>query len=135
MKTKKLQLITVSIFILTILIMIIGLILIGFSDFHDYFNGKWKYGNGFKILNYYGLSYIINHSSNYLCSLCNSYENYYDLIKLQIGVIFCVILVPILTSITMSLTFLILGLKIKIKNNNFWDAIQNCEIISNYYMH
>lgn len=88
MKLKKLQLIIVLLFILTILIMIIGLILIHCSNFHDYFNNKWKYCNGFKMLNHYGLSYFIDHSTNYLCSICNNYENYYELIKLQIGIIF-----------------------------------------------
>ncbi len=135
MKLKKLHLLTVLLFILIIIIMIIGLILIHCSNFHDYFNNKWKYCNGFKMLNHYGLSYFIDHSSNYLCSICNNYENYYELIKLQIGVIFCIILTPILISITMSLTCLIIGLKINLKNNNFWDAIQNCEIINNYYIH
>jgi pilus assembly protein TadC len=53
----------------------------------------------------------------------------------KIAVIFSTIVVPIFVSIILSLTFLIIGLKIKIKNNNFWDAIANCEIISNYYIH
>ncbi|WJG70148.1 hypothetical protein SIXOD_v1c12050 [Spiroplasma ixodetis Y32] len=33
------------------------------------------------------------------------------------------------------LLFTISTSKVKIKNNNFWDAIQNCEIINNYYVH
>ncbi len=85
---KKLQLITVLLLILTILLMVIGLLLIKFSNFYDYFKNIWKNGNGFKISNHYGLIYIINHSSNYLCHISNNYENHYHLIKLQVGIIF-----------------------------------------------
>ncbi|WJG70657.1 hypothetical protein [Spiroplasma ixodetis] len=137
MKTKKLLLITVSLFILTILLMIIGLMLIGFSKHYDCMpiinlNSKLVLieKNGFSLLNYISVNYVLSHSTNFI-RLTN---NYYNWIQLQIGVIFCVILVPILGLITLSLTFLIIGLKIKVKNNNFWDAIQNCEIISNYYI-
>ncbi|WP_339041195.1 hypothetical protein [Spiroplasma endosymbiont of Apeira syringaria] len=142
MKTKKLQLITVSLLILTILIMIIGLFLINYSIYCDYhvFNPvKEKYVcvnvNGFEFLNHCNINYVLSHSASYICGLSKNNANYYNWIQLQIGVIFCIILIPILLSITMSFIFLIIGLKIKIKNNNFWDAIVNCKIISNYYIH
>lgn len=140
MKTKKLQLITVSLFILSISIMTIGLILIGISNV-NYIHINWssklvlRKSNGFNLLKYISIIYILNHSANFICLINRNYELYYNWIQLQIGVIFCVILVPIFSSITMSLIFLIIGLKIKLKNNNFWDAIQNCEIIYNYYIH
>ncbi|WJG69913.1 hypothetical protein [Spiroplasma ixodetis] len=139
---KKLQLITVLLFILTILITVIGLFLINYSNYSDYhvFNPvKEEYVcinvNGFEFLNHCNIDYILSHSANYICWLIKNNENYYNWIQLQIGVIFCIILIPILMSITMSFIFLIIGLKIKIKNNNFWDAIANCEIINNYYIH
>lgn len=137
MKLKKLQLTTVLLFILTILIIIIGLMLIAFCNFHFYNNKYSKYRGGFSILKHFGISYIINHSATYFYNLGPHHfkENYYVWIQLKIGIIFCVILVPILIFIINSLIFLIIGLKIKVKNNNFWDAIQNCEIISNYYIH
>ncbi|WJG70753.1 hypothetical protein [Spiroplasma ixodetis] len=136
MKTKKLQLITVSLFILTITLIIIGLTLIYFCNFH-YINKYSKYDSGFATLKYFGIIYIIEHSPKYFYNLGTQHlkVNYDYWIQLKIGVIFCVILFPILVCITMSLIFLNIGLKIKIKNNNFWDAIQNCEIISNYYIH
>lgn len=140
MKTKKLQLLTVLLFILTILIMTIGLVLIDISNF-DYIHINWssklvlKKINGFSLLKYISIIYILNHSANFICLISENYELYYNWMQLQIGIIFCIILVPIFLSITMSLFFLIIGLKIKLKNNNFWDAIQNCEIIYNYYIH
>lgn len=133
MKTKKLQLITALLFILTILIMIIGLSLIGFCDYHFHIIKNDK--NGFEILSTTSITHILGCSAKCVCLMTNCNENYYNWIQLQIGVIFCTILVPIFLSIILSLTFLIIGLKIKIKNNNFWDAIQNCEIIYNYYIH
>ncbi len=57
MKTKKLQLITVSLFILSISIMTIGLILIGISNF-NYIHINWssklvlRKSNGFNLLKY-----------------------------------------------------------------------------------
>lgn len=141
MKLKKLQLTTVLIFILTILLMIIGLMLIGFSNHYDYMpiinlNSKLVLieKNGFALLNHISVNYVLSHSIHFI-RLINTYNNYFNWVQLQIGVIFCVILVPILGLITLSLTFFIIGLKVKMKNNNFWDAIQNCEIISNYYIH
>ncbi len=141
MKTKKLQLITVLLFILTIIIITIGLILIGISNYYHYVqidkNSKLilRQINGFKLLNILSMNYILIHSPSFICYFTGNNNNYNNWIQLQIGVIFCIILIPILMSITMSFIFLIIGLKIKIKNNNFWDAIQNCEIISNYYIH
>lgn len=135
---KKLQLLTVLIFVLTILIMIIGLVLIGFSK-HSTFNLNSKLilikSNGFTLLNHISVSYVLSKYVDFIDKDNNYNENYYNLKQLQIGIIFCVILVPILGIITLSLTFFIIGLKMKIKNNNFWDAIQNCEIINNYYIH
>ncbi|WP_425381087.1 hypothetical protein [Spiroplasma endosymbiont of Polydrusus pterygomalis] len=147
-KYKKLKLITllVLVFIFTILIMTIGLLLIAFAAFnHDSLNFielHWKQKfivnnitNGFSLLNYMSINYLFTHSASYICSINDNYQGYYDWIQLQIGVIFCVILVPIFAFVTISLTFLIIGLKIKIENNNFWDGLQNCEIINNYYIH
>ncbi len=138
---KKLQLITVLLFIFTILIMIIGLTLIGSCDYHSHIYNLLtkKYinleKNGFGILSTTSIIHILGYSPKSVCSITNCNGNYYNWIQLQIGVIFCVILVPILAIITLSLTFFIIGLKVKMKNNNFWDAIQNCEIINNYYVH
>ena len=137
-KIKKLQLITALLFILTVIIMIIGLILINFSHFNFfYFNKNWNDINGFIILKHCSLFFILENSANYFYNLGIRHikENYYNWNRLQIGIIFSVILFPIFTCISISLTFFIIGLKVKIKNNNFWDAIQNCEIISNYYIH
>lgn len=137
MKLKKLQLLTVLLFILTILLMIIGLILIRISNFNYHNQQQIIKMNGFNFLNIYSINYTLCHCASHIC-LCHIFQNnqnYYNWIKLQIGIIFCVILVPILTIITLSLTFFIIGLKINLKNNNFWDAIQNCEIINNYYIH
>ncbi|WP_338979100.1 hypothetical protein [Spiroplasma endosymbiont of Panzeria rudis] len=138
---KKLQLLTVSLFILTIIIITIGLILIGISNYYDYVqidkNSKLilRQIHGFKLLNILSMNYILIHSPSFICYFTENNNNYNNWIQLQIGIIFCYILVPILTIITISLTFFIIGLKVKIKNNNFWDAIANCEIISNYYVH
>lgn len=141
MKTKKLQLLTALLFILIIIIITIGLILIGISNYYDYVqidkNPKLilRQMHGFKLLNILSINYILIHSASFICYFTQNNNNYNNWIQLQIGVIFCHILVPVLTIITISLTFLIIGLKVKIKNNNFWDAIQNCEIINNYYIH
>ncbi len=138
---KKLQLITVLLFIFSILIMTIGLTLIGSCDYHSHiYNLLTKKHinlekNGFEILSTTSIIHILGCSPKFVCSITNCNGNYYNWIQLQIGVIFCLILVPILIIIILSLTFFIIGLKVKIKNNNFWDAIQNCEIISNYYIH
>ncbi|WJG69919.1 hypothetical protein [Spiroplasma ixodetis] len=141
MKTKKLQLITVSLFTLTILIMIIGLMVIGFCDYNYHtFNQSTKMWedekhNGFYFLKVTSIYRILSCSAIHACNISHNNGNFYSWIQLQIGIVFLVILVPILTFIITSLIFLNIGLKIKIKNNNFWDAIQNCEIISNDYIH
>ncbi|WP_342218708.1 hypothetical protein [Spiroplasma endosymbiont of Amphimallon solstitiale] len=152
-KYKKLKLATLFLFILTILtilIMVIGLMLIGFSNFNKSFFEHLKLykekrliieitleiTNGFSLLNYMSVNYILNHSAENIClSVVHNYDGYYDWVQLQIGVIFCIILTPIFGFFTIALTFLIIGLKVKIKNNNFWDAIQKCEIINSYYVH
>ncbi|WP_338974045.1 hypothetical protein [Spiroplasma endosymbiont of Tricholauxania praeusta] len=149
-KYKKLKLATLFLFILTILIMVIGLMLIGFSNFDKSFFENLKLykekrliveitleiTNGFSLLNYMSVNYILNHSAENICSsVIHNYDGYYDWVQLQIGVIFCIILTPIFGFFTIALTFLIIGLKVKIKNNNFWDAIQKCEIINSYYVH
>ncbi len=135
---KKLQLITVLLFILSILTLIIGLILIDFSHFNlFYFDKNLNCINGFKMLKHFQLSFIIEHSAKYFYNLGTHHikENYYEWTELRSEIFLVLILVPILFFITMLFTFFIIGLKIKIKNNNFWDAIQNCEIINNYYIH
>ncbi|WDA54818.1 MAG: hypothetical protein PPFGHCPK_01288 [Spiroplasma endosymbiont of Drosophila atripex] len=149
-KYKKLKLATLFLFILTILIMVIGLMLIGFSSFDKSFFENLKLykekrliieitleiTNGFSLLNYMSVNYILNHFAENICSsVIHNYDGYYDWVQLQIGVIFCIILTPIFGFFTIALTFLIIGLKVKIKNNNFWDAIQKCEIINSYYVH
>ncbi|WP_342274360.1 hypothetical protein [Spiroplasma endosymbiont of Phycita roborella] len=149
-KYKKLKLATLFLFILTILIMVISLMLIGFSSFDKSFFENLKLykekrliieitleiTNGFSLLNYMSVNYILNHSAENICSsVIHNYDGYYDWVQLQIGVIFCIILTPIFGFFTIALTFLIIGLKVKIKNNNFWDAIQKCEIINSYYVH
>ncbi|WP_338987632.1 hypothetical protein [Spiroplasma endosymbiont of Dasysyrphus albostriatus] len=67
----------------------------------------------------------------------NIVENYNlkSLVQLKIGIVFAIILSPILLFITILLIFLNIYLKIKKADNNFWDAIENCEIINNYYVH
>ncbi|WP_342276361.1 hypothetical protein [Spiroplasma endosymbiont of Nebria brevicollis] len=135
---KKLQLITIILLIITILIMIIGLVLIGFCDFHNCIIKVSKFKveiteeNGFKLLNTTSINYVLSHSA---CSVSKNIGTYSHWIQLQSGVIFCTILTPIFTFITTALTFLTIGFKMKFKNNNFWDAIKNCEIINNYYLH
>ncbi|WP_281749367.1 hypothetical protein [Spiroplasma ixodetis] len=143
---KKLQLITVLIFILTILIIIAGLLLLGLFHGKEVVTIKsnhlvkntepliYEY-NGFTLWSKYSWYYIL--TNNNIC--LNNFGSYYiihnsynySLLWLKIAVIFSTIVVPIFISIILSLTFLIIGLKRKIKNNNFWDAIANCEIISN----
>ena len=149
-KYKKLKLATLFLFILTILIIVIGLMLIGFSNFDKSFFENLKLykekrliieitleiTNGFSLLNYMSVNYILNYCAENICSsVIHNYDGYYDWVQLQIGVIFCIILTPIFGFFTIALTFLIIGLKVKIKNNNFWDAIQKCEIINSYYVH
>ncbi|WJG70508.1 hypothetical protein [Spiroplasma ixodetis] len=111
MKLKKLQLTTVLLFILTILLMIIGLLLIGFSKNYDCMpiinlNSKLVLieKNGFSLLNHISVNYVLSHSTNFIC-LTNNHNNYFNWIQLQIGIIFFVILVPILGLIILSLTF------------------------------
>ncbi|WJG69539.1 hypothetical protein [Spiroplasma ixodetis] len=150
MKLKKLQLITVLLFILTILIIITGLLLLGLfhgkevvtvKNNHLFKNTKpliYEY-NGFTLWSKYSWYYILTNNNISFNNFGSEYiiHNYYNysLLQLKIAVIFSTIIVPIFVSIILSLTFLIIGLKRKIKNNNFWDAIANCEIISNYYIH
>lgn len=137
MKVKIIQFLVVLLLSLTILLIVIGLILIHFSSFHFYINNHLQYVNGFTILKRFRLSFILKHSADYFYNFGHHHfkENLLPWMQLKAGVIFCVILVPIFASITMSLFSLIVGLKIKIRNNNFWDAIKNCEVISNYYLH
>ncbi|WP_458257981.1 hypothetical protein [Spiroplasma endosymbiont of Dactylopius coccus] len=147
---KKLQLITVSLFILTVLIIINGLLLLGLFHGKEVVTVKNNYlfkntkrliyeYNGFTLWSKYSWYYILTNNNISFKDFGNEYiiDNYYSypLLWLKIAVIFSTIVVPIFVSIILSLTFLIIGLKRKIKNNNFWDAIANCEIISNYYIH
>ena len=150
-KYKKLKLTTLFLFILTILITTIGLMLIAFSNFNHGFlehlklyknkiliiEITLKITNGFSLLNYISVNYILNHSAEDICSsIIHNYNGYYyDWVQLQIGVIFCIILTPTFGFFIIALIFLIIGLKVKIKNNNFWDAIKKCEIINSYYVH
>ncbi|WP_338985984.1 hypothetical protein [Spiroplasma endosymbiont of Thecophora atra] len=147
---KKLQLVTVLLFVLTILIVITLLLLLGLFHGKEVVTVKnnnlfkntkpliYEY-NGFTLWSKYSWYYIL--TNNNICLknfgscyiIHNSYS--YSLLWLKIAVIFSTIVVPIFVSIILSLTFFIIGLKRKIKNNNFWDAIANCEIISNYYIH
>ncbi len=132
---KKLQLLTVSLFILTL---IIGLILIDFSHFNFfYLNKNLNCIDGFDMLKHFRLSFIIEHSAKYFYNLGTHHikENYYEWTELRSGIFLLLFLLPILFFITISLTFFIIGFKTKLKNNNFWDAIANCEIINNYYIH
>lgn len=62
-KIKILQLATVIMIALIIVITMIGIYLIGFSDFHYYIeNDEWKRTNGFGTLAHFGLSFVIGHS-------------------------------------------------------------------------
>ncbi len=137
-KINILQLITAILFAFIILILIISLYLIWFSNFHiktDDTSSNFK--NGFQLLKDLGLSYILSHSANFFISLVHYSDNnnYYPWIQLQIGIIFFVIINPILLYTTIIFIIIIFIFKIKRKNNNFWDALQNCEIINNYYIH
>ncbi|BDT02941.1 MULTISPECIES: hypothetical protein [Spiroplasma] len=135
---KKLQLLTVLLFIFTILTLIIGLILIDFSHFNlFYLNKKLNCIDGFYMLKHFQLSFIIEHSAKYFYNFGTHHikENFYEWTELRSGIFLVLFLLPILFFITISLTFFIIGFKTKLKNNNFWDAIQNCEIINNYYIH
>lgn len=150
-KFKKLQLTTVLLFILTILIIITGLILIGLYHGKEivivknsfiskkHFNKLIIKYNGFELLYKYSWYYILGNSNIYFKNFDTYYyfiQNYHfpSLLQLQIGIVFCVFLMPILIVILLIFIFIILKRKY-IKNNNFWDAIQNCEIINNYYVH
>lgn len=137
-KINILQLITAILFAFIILILIIGLYLIWFSNFHIKIENSFStFKNGYQLLKDFGLSYVLSHSANFFISLRHySYSgNYYPWIQLQIGIIFCVIISPILLYTAIIFIIIILIFKIKRKNNNFWDALQNCEIINNYYIH
>ncbi|WP_375317989.1 hypothetical protein [Spiroplasma endosymbiont of Virgichneumon dumeticola] len=134
-KIKLLQLLTVIMLTLIVLITIIGIYLIGFSDFKDDDKSSPKRINGFATLSHLGISFIIGHSVKYICYVLNDKENYYNFVQLQIGVILCLIISPTLLYVTILFITFILVLKIISKNNNFWDAISNCQIINNYYVH
>jgi len=137
-KVKILQLITVILFAFIILITVIGLYLIWLSNFHYFIRYNHsehsRYSNGFVTLKRFGLSFILFHSPSYICNITNHPENYQAWVQLQTGVILCLIISPILLYMTILFITIILIFKIKY-NNNFWDAIQNCEIINNYYIH
>lgn len=96
---------------------------------------KIKKKNGFQILSRTSIIHILGCSANCVYYISHNNENYYNWITLQIGVILLIIVIPIFILIIIALTFFIIGLKMNIKNNNSWDAIQNCEIINNYYIH
>lgn len=134
---KILQLVTVILFALIILITIIGLYLIWFSNFDFKFNDKCNstFKDGYVILKHFGLSYVLNHSASYICSLSEHTINYYPWIQLQAEVILCIIIGPTLLYMTILFITIIFILQIKNRNNNFWDSLQNCEIINNYYIH
>lgn len=137
-KVKILQLITIILFAIIVLITITGLYLIWFSNFYIKFDNNTCYltfKDGYTILKHFGLSYVISTSASSFCNLNHYVNNYYPWIQLQIGVIFCIIITPILLYTAILFIVVIFILKIKDKNNNFWDAIQNCEIINNYYVH
>ncbi len=138
-KIKILKLITAILFAFIILIAIIGLYLIWFSDFHHFIYYKHhkhsKYSSGFSVLKHFGLSFILFHSTTYICNATHHAENYQAWVQLQTGVILCLIISPMLLYMTILFIIIIFIFKIKNKNNNFWDAIQNCEIINNYYIH
>jgi len=128
-KIKILQLLSVILFAIVILITVVGLYLIWFSNFCD------SHKNGFTMLQYKGVSFILGHSSRYICNITHHPEDYYTWVQLQIGIILCIIVSPTLLYITILFLTIIFIFKIKYKNNNFWDAIENCEIINNYYIH
>ncbi|WP_338979546.1 MULTISPECIES: hypothetical protein [unclassified Spiroplasma] len=139
---KKIQIITILLFILTILLIISGLILIDFCDYHSHMRNQTTLKfenierNGFQILATTSIYHILEYSPKYVCYISQNIGNYYNWVELQIGVIFCIILVPTLFYVITLLIFTNICLKIKNKrNNNFWDAIENCEIINNYYIH
>ncbi len=100
--------------------MIIGIMLLGFCDYHFYnFNQPTRMWedekhNGFYFLKVSSIYRILSCSATRACSVNNNNGNFYIWIQLQIGIVLFVILVPILGLIILSLTFLIIGLKIKI---------------------
>lgn len=67
--------------------------------------------------------YNINNKNNYLQ------------IDLTFELIICIIVSLVLLCMIVLFITLIWIFKRKPKNNNFWDAIENCEIINNYYIH
>lgn len=90
-KINILQLITAILFAVIILILIISLYLIWFSNFHINTNdSSSNFKNGFQLLKDFGLSYVLSHSANFFISLAHYSDsnNYYPWIQLQIGVIF-----------------------------------------------
>ncbi|WJG70847.1 hypothetical protein [Spiroplasma ixodetis] len=138
-KVKILQLTTIILFAITVLITITGLYLIWFSNFYFKFDNNEQchsnFKDGYTMLKHFGLSYTISTSASSFCNLSHISDNYYPWIQLQIGVIFCIIIVPILLYTVFLFVVIIFVFKIREKNNNFWDAIENCEIINNYYVH
>ena len=151
-KLKKINLITLSLLILTILVIFTSLTLIDFFNikndikyipsFYNYYRKQEiiTKENGFNLIKEHGLIYMLTNNKLYFCKhyfFQNIVENYNlkSLIQLKIGIVFAIILSPILLFITILLIFLNIYLKIKKVDNNFWDAIKNCEIINNYYVH
>lgn len=137
-KINILQLLTAILLAFMVLVIIIGLYLISLSNFTvKYDDNTSTFKDGYQLLKHFGLSYILSHSAKCFISLkhYNYSDNYYPWIQLQSGVIFCLIISPILLYTTIIFIIMIFIFKIKRKNNNFWDAIQNCEIINNYYVH
>lgn len=133
---KKIKLLIIILLILTILILIIGLTLIDISYMYIdiIFKSNLIKIKGFDLLKFFGVGYILDHSANFLLLKNNYYGNYYNWIQLQIGIIFSIILVPLLLYIIILLIFSNIFLKLKNKNN-FWDSIENCEVINDYYIH
>ncbi|WJG69840.1 hypothetical protein [Spiroplasma ixodetis] len=143
-KLKKINLITLSLFILTILVIFTSLTLIDFFNIKNDIKYIPSFYNHYRkqeiITKENGLIYILTNNKLYFCKhylFQNIVENYIlkSLVQLKIGIVFAIILSPILLFITILLIFLNIYLKIKKENNNFWDAIENCEIINNYYVH
>ncbi len=130
MKKKKLQLITGSLFIVTILIMISGFLLISLYHLKEiwtikHYNEKIIINyNGFDLLKHYNLNSILVNNckfSNRISGLCTiQISNHHLLLQLQIGLILLIIITPILTFIIIILTNFLIIVKIKSKiNNNF----------------
>ncbi|WP_375317552.1 hypothetical protein [Spiroplasma endosymbiont of Virgichneumon dumeticola] len=88
---KKLQLVTIISLISTVLIMITGLIFIGFCNFHKCIIKASKLNfvilekNGFELLNITSINYVLSHSAYYVSKNDGTYSQW---IQLQSGVIF-----------------------------------------------